>query len=55
MSMMSGPGGPQRATGENDIYTALAAVGFLFILTATIYVGYRAFDLFGNLLPVGGS
>lgn len=55
MSMMSGPGGPARSSGDNDIYTALAAVGFLFVLTATIYVGYRTLDLFGNLLPPGGS
>lgn len=53
MSMISP--GPQRSVGDNDVYTALAFVSFLFVLVATIYVGYRAQTLFGTLLPPGGS
>jgi hypothetical protein len=30
-------------------------VAFLFVLTATIYVGYRAFVLFGSVIPLPGS
>jgi flagellin-like protein len=56
MSQMSTPGsGLSRASGESDIYTALILVAFLFVLTATIYVGYRAQTLFGTLLPPAGS
>lgn len=57
MSMMNTPGplsGP-RATNESDIYTVLVLVAFLFVLAATVYVGYRAQTLFGTLLPPGGS
>jgi len=48
-SAVSRPGAP------DDVYTALVIVAFLFVLTATIYVGYRAQTLFGTLLPPGGS
>jgi hypothetical protein len=48
------PGGP-RPSAENDIYTALMVVAFLFVLTAAIYVGYRAQELFGRILPIGGG
>lgn len=40
---------------ENDIYTALIAVAFLMILTATIYVGFRAQTLFGSVIPPAGG
>lgn len=56
MSTMSTPGpGAARPSAEDDVYTALIIVAFLFVLTATIYVGYRAQTLFGTLLPPGGS
>ena len=57
MSMLNTPGGsPQRAaSGENDIFTALAFVAFLFVLAATSYVGYKVQTLFGTLLPPPGS
>lgn len=56
MSTMSTPGpGVARPSAEDDVYTALIIVAFLFVLTATIYVGYRAQTLFGTLLPPGGS
>ncbi len=56
MSMLSTPGsGPQRTSGESDIYTALAVVAFMFVLAATIYVGYKVQSLFGTLLPPPGS
>lgn len=48
-------GGAGRPAADNDVYTALAAIAFLFVLVATIYVGYRAMTLFGTLLPPGGS
>ena len=51
----TGPSRPSGPRAENDIYTALTCVAFLFILVATIYVGYRAMTLFGSLLPPGGS
>jgi hypothetical protein len=56
MSQLSTPGsGLARPSGENDVYTALILVAFLFVLIATIYVGVRAQMLFGTLLPPGGS
>jgi len=57
MTKMSTPGpvgGPQMSA-ENDVYTALMVVAFLFVLTALVYVAYRAQWLFGSLLPPGGS
>ena len=44
-----------RPSGENDVYTALLLVAFLFLLVATIYVGYRSVTMFGGLLPPGGA
>ena len=50
------PGTGRSSRGaENDIYTALSCVAFLFLLVATIYVSYRALTLFGGLLPPGGG
>jgi len=52
----TGPGrAVSRPSAENDIYTAVMAVAFLFVLTATLYVGFRAMSLFGSLLPPPGS
>ncbi|MFO0838200.1 MAG: hypothetical protein U1D55_06700 [Phycisphaerae bacterium] len=54
MSMMSsGPGAGRSA--ENDIYTALMVIAFLFTLAALVYLIYRTNSLFGGLLPPGGS
>lgn len=56
MSQIGGSGsGLLRPSGENDVYTALILVAFLFVLGATIYVGYIAQSCFGTLLPPGGS
>lgn len=56
MSQMSTPAaGFSRPSGENDVYTALVVVAFLFVLTATGFVGYKAMMLFGAVLPPGGS
>lgn len=56
MSQISpGPGRPRPADAENDIYTALMAIAFLFTLSATVYVAVRSFTLFGTILPPGGS
>ncbi len=40
---------------ENDIYTAMMVIAFLYALATTIYVAYKANSLFGSLLPPGGS
>ncbi len=40
---------------ENDIYTVMMLISFLFVLSATIYVAVKATTLFGSLLPPGGS
>lgn len=40
---------------ENDIYTMLSLISFVFLLVATVYVCYRATTLFGSLLPPPGS
>lgn len=55
-SPSTGPGrGGVRPQAENDIYTALMAVAFLFVLVATLYVAVRAVSLFGTLLPPPGG
>lgn len=54
-SFNPGPGRTSRPSAENDIYTALLCVAFLFLLVASVYVGYRAVALFGGLLPPGGA
>ena len=48
----AGSSGPRA---ENDIYTALIFIAFLFVLITTIYVAFRATTLFGSLVPPGGS
>jgi len=53
--MSTAPGRGSRPRAENDIYTVLALVAALFVLLATIYVGFRAFTLFGTILPLPGS
>ncbi len=50
-TLNTGPTRGARPSAENDIYTALLCVAFLFLLVATIYVAYRAQTLFGGLLP----
>lgn len=56
MSTLPTPGSQRsRGGGENDIYTVLVVVAFLFVLAATIYVGNRAMTLFGSLLSPPGS
>ncbi len=44
-----------RPRAENDIYTALLCVAFLFLLVAAIYIVFRAVTLFGTVLPPGGT
>jgi hypothetical protein len=56
--MATRPGGPQRMArpvADNDVYTGLLFVALLFVLFATIFVGYKAVTLFGGLLPPGGA
>ena len=45
----------QRPAAENDVYTVLMLIAFLFTLAATIYLVVRAMSLFGTVLPPGGS
>lgn len=57
MAKSTSPAGA-RSSGpraENDIYTALIFIAFLFVLIATIYVAFKATTLFGSLVPPGGS
>ena len=51
----TGPGRSARMSSENDVYTVLVCVSFLFLVAATIYVGYRAHTMLGGLLPPGGA
>jgi len=55
MTRLSTPGTGSPPGADNDIYTVLIVVAFLFVLTAIIYVGYRAQTLFGQLLPPPGG
>ena len=57
MAKSTSPAGAHSSgpRAENDIYTALIFIAFLFVLIATIYVAYKATTLFGGLLPPGGS
>lgn len=52
---MAGPPGRTGPRAENDVYTALLVVAFLFALTATIFVIYKAQALFGTVLPPPGG
>ncbi len=52
---MAGPPGRTGPRAENDVYTALLVVAFLFALAATILVIYKAQVLFGWLLPPAGG
>ncbi|MGE3182709.1 MAG: hypothetical protein AB7N71_13845 [Phycisphaerae bacterium] len=55
MAKRTAAGRGPRIAAENDIYTGLIFAAFLFLLAATIYVGYKMVALFGTLLPPGGS
>ena len=46
---------PIRAAADNDIYTMLLLIAFLFLLAGTVYVAYRAVTMFGGLLPPAGA
>ncbi len=46
---------PRAVAVDNDIYTVLLLVSFLFLLAATVYVAYRAVTMFGGVLPPGGG
>jgi hypothetical protein len=56
MSQMSSSGSSRpRGSADNDVYTTLMVVAFLFVLIATIFVGYKAMTLFGGLMPPPGT
>ena len=50
-----GPSRPAGPRADNDVYTVLTCVAFLFMLVATVYVGYRAVYLFETVLPPAGG
>lgn len=51
----TGPARSSRPSAESDIYTVMLCVAFLFLLVATIYVGYQAHTKLGGILPPGGA
>jgi hypothetical protein len=53
--MAASPPGRAGPRAENDVYTALLVVAFLFALAATIFVIYKAQVLFGSALPPAGG
>jgi hypothetical protein len=46
---------PARPSADNDVYTILLLIAFLFLLAATIYVAWRAVTMLGGLLPPPGA
>ena len=40
-----------RANSENDIYTALVIIAFVFVLGAAIFTIVRSIELFGTAFP----
>lgn len=40
-----------RARADNDLYTAMAAIAFGFVLASIIFVIIRSIDLFGTPFP----
>jgi hypothetical protein len=44
-----------RPSADSDVFTVLLLVSFLAMLSATIYVSYRAVTMLGGLLPPGGA
>lgn len=56
--MATRPGGgmrPVRLVAENDVYTALLLIAFLFVVAAIAFVAYKSVSLFGGILPPGGG
>ncbi len=51
----TGPRTVSRPRAENDIYTALMVVGFFFSLAGLIFIAFRAYSLFGTLVPPPGG
>ncbi len=45
--------GPQAPVGKarNDIYTVLLIVATVFVLAATVVLGYVCYDYYGVILP----
>lgn len=56
MTQFNAPGPARsRPDADSDIYTVLLIIAALALLVSAIYVGYRAYTLFGSLLPPGGG
>ena len=36
---------------RNDVYTLLLIIGTIFVLAATVYMGYVCYDHYGTILP----
>jgi hypothetical protein len=50
------PGSQQPEPAAQDtIYTVLVIIATLFVAAATIYLGYRVFELFGTIFPPSGG
>ena len=42
-------------TSQSNIYTVMVIIATLFVAAATIYLGYRNFELFGTIFPPSGG
>ena len=40
---------------RNDVYTVLLIIGTVFVLAATIVLGYVCYDYYGTILPLSGG
>ena len=50
------PGSQQaEPPAQSNIYTVLVIIATLFVAAATIYLGYRNFELFGKIFPPSGG
>ncbi len=45
------PTQPPVAKAQNDIYTILLMIGTVFVLAATIVLGYVCYEYYGTILP----
>ena len=46
---------PAGGRPENDVYTVLVMLATVLVVGATIYLGLRSQQLFGNWNPFGGA
>lgn len=53
-TMTTGPRG-SRPAAEDDVYTVLVLISFLFALAATIFLVIRSLGAFDSVIPPGGA